>query len=291
MVLGESASRVMDHNDLKVADGNDFESEIAVGENVAPTVLPLEEQIENCGYHTSSNDENDYSDFEEECEEAEKSNGKEAESLQFEAGKLNRQTSKTANKPPRGKKRRKPANTRKNIRKVLKTHQLDPKTLEAQQEEQERLQRLELLRTQSEQASTAAPTPPDSDNVPPSAPVANPILILDDGDGNGCVCGDNKSDGSDDSSSDEDDSTVPNIILISSSDSEEEQKSNNDKETDSDSSENCANMISTANLKWDSGDVLVNVGHFPDEPEIFLPPQVGRVIKPHQVSFSAEKHL
>ena len=34
------------------------------------------------------------------------------------------------------------------------------------------------------------------------------------------------------------------------------------------------------------GRVLVNVGHPPDEPDIFLAPQLARTVKPHQVHTS-----
>lgn len=35
----------------------------------------------------------------------------------------------------------------------------------------------------------------------------------------------------------------------------------------------------------EEGRVLVNVGHPPEDPDIFLAPQIAKVIKPHQVSF------
>lgn len=34
----------------------------------------------------------------------------------------------------------------------------------------------------------------------------------------------------------------------------------------------------------EEGRVLVNVGHPPEDPDIFLAPQISKVIKPHQVS-------
>lgn len=36
----------------------------------------------------------------------------------------------------------------------------------------------------------------------------------------------------------------------------------------------------------EEGRILVNVGHPPEDPDIFLAPQIARVIKPHQVSFN-----
>ena len=39
------------------------------------------------------------------------------------------------------------------------------------------------------------------------------------------------------------------------------------------------------NLPDEEGRVLVNVGHPPEDPDIFLAPQIAKVIKPHQVCF------
>jgi RAD54-like protein 2 len=37
------------------------------------------------------------------------------------------------------------------------------------------------------------------------------------------------------------------------------------------------------NIPDEQGRVLVNVGHPAEEPELFLAPQIARIIKPHQV--------
>jgi len=184
-------------------------------------------------------------------------------------------TSLSSAQKKKGKKRRKPLNRRRNIRKVLKMHQLDPKTLDAQREEQERLQRLELQRSLSNQAATvsvAAQKSTIDDNL-----VGNrqAILILDDGD---------DSDNEFDHSSNDDiemgsaakPTHVESVILISSSESEDEKAA-------SDSSEDCTNLLSVANIKSENGNIVVNIGHMPDEPDIFLPPQIAKVIKPHQI--------
>jgi RAD54-like protein 2 len=39
----------------------------------------------------------------------------------------------------------------------------------------------------------------------------------------------------------------------------------------------------TLNIPDENGRVLVNVGHPGDELDVFLPPQIAKVIKPHQV--------
>lgn len=37
------------------------------------------------------------------------------------------------------------------------------------------------------------------------------------------------------------------------------------------------------NVPDDQGRVLINVGRPENEPDVFLPPQIARIIKPHQV--------
>ena len=37
------------------------------------------------------------------------------------------------------------------------------------------------------------------------------------------------------------------------------------------------------NVKDENGRVLVNTGHPADEPDIFLPRQIEKIIKPHQI--------
>ena len=175
----------------------------------------------------------------------------------------------------RGKKRRKPLNRRRNIRKVLKMHQLDPKTLEAQREEQERLKRLELQRSLSNQTATVSVAPQKSaidDNLVGSS---QPILILDDGDDSDNEFGHSSNDDIEVGNAAKP-NHVDSVILISSSESEDEKAA-------SDSSEDCTNLISVGNIKSESGNIMVNTGHMPDEPDIFLPPQIAKVIKPHQV--------
>lgn len=40
------------------------------------------------------------------------------------------------------------------------------------------------------------------------------------------------------------------------------------------------------NVPDDQGRVLINVGRPENEPDVFLAPQIARIIKPHQVCFS-----
>ena len=268
----------MDENVIDVNNGVYLENE----DMAAQSVQSGKQAEENYDDHNSSSEADDVSDDEEESVEDEGSTA----TIEGKEPLQENDSHTSSKKSVRGKKRRKPENRRKNIRKILKMHQLDPKTLEAQKEEQERLQRLELQRSLSDQIATEAATvsiAPKNNSLntsPTSSPSKQPILILDDGD---------DSDYSD-SSNDEVDihfpskpSQIENVILISSSDSEDETKPDEDEGAGSDSSEDCTNLISAANLKSHNGDVLINTGHMPDEPDIFLPPQIARVIKPHQV--------
>lgn len=210
--------------------------------------------------------------------------GNDTESTQVDVDTSQKHSMDAQTQNPRGKKRKKPANHRKNIRKVLKIHQLDPKFLEAQKEEKERLQRLELQRAISEQASLA-PAQPDNVEVEKPLGSKHPILIIDEVEDNDI--GESTCSMTDDlveSYVSSKPKNVENVILISSSDSEE---LSGDDAVDSDSSGDCTNLISATNLTSHSKGVLVNVGHFPDEPSICLPPQIARVIKPHQVGVVA----
>lgn len=47
--------------------------------------------------------------------------------------------------------------------------------------------------------------------------------------------------------------------------------------------ETCNHVNDALNQHDASGRVLVNIGHPPDELDIFLPPQVAAAVKPHQV--------
>lgn len=93
-----------------------------------------------------------------------------------------------------------------------------------------------------------------------------------------------------------------NIIDISSSssgnesDSEDSDKKDDDimvlsdegegeADTAEDPNNSGAHTNDCFNLPDEEGRVLVNVGHPPEDPDIFLAPQIAKVIKPHQVCF------
>lgn len=68
-------------------------------------------------------------------------------------------------------------------------------------------------------------------------------------------------------------------ILIS------EPSDNETEEEEEDPNNSGMHTNDTFNVPDDEGRVLVNLAHDPSEPDIFLAPQISRIIKPHQVSF------
>lgn len=72
-------------------------------------------------------------------------------------------------------------------------------------------------------------------------------------------------------------SSDDDCILISGDEEEEEEIG------DEDSNNSGMHTNDAYNLPDESGRVLVNVGHPDNEPDVFLAPQIARVIKPHQI--------
>ena len=189
---------------------------------------------------------------------------------------------KTKSKKPGKKRKRVESNKRRNIRKVLRIDQLDPRTLEAQKEEQERLQRLELQRSLSfKKPSTSV----CADNFTPNNDTtdlieANGAILIEDD----VEYVDDYDDDSDDDNESQQNRTE-HVILISSSDSEADNELSDDDEG-MDSADEDVNLRALSNFKSENGQVLVNPSHLPEEPDIFLPGQVAKTIKPHQVRFA-----
>lgn len=72
-------------------------------------------------------------------------------------------------------------------------------------------------------------------------------------------------------------SSDDDCILISGDEEEEEDIA------DDDSNNSGMHTNDAYNLPDESGRVLINVGHPDNEPDVFLAPQIARVIKPHQI--------
>lgn len=72
-------------------------------------------------------------------------------------------------------------------------------------------------------------------------------------------------------------SSDDDCILISGDEEEEEEIA------DDDSHNSGMHTNDAYNLPDESGRVLINVGHPNNEPDVFLAPQIARIIKPHQI--------
>ncbi|KAL3187722.1 hypothetical protein MRX96_024748 [Rhipicephalus microplus] len=174
---------------------------------------------------------------------------------------------------------------RKNIRDIKNESDLDEVTLNAQKEEQERMKRLQEARLRALQSQGIATGP-----APPSA--IAPIAL------------ESSSSSSDDSSSESEDEALPtvvprrtggDVIDISSSDEakipEEEDDdvvmvvSDGDDADDEkgDDLNDGAHINDAVNQPDSMGRVLVNVGHPPEDSDVFLAPQLAPIVKPHQI--------
>ncbi|GAB0087485.1 uncharacterized protein DMENIID0001_017940 [Sergentomyia squamirostris] len=74
----------------------------------------------------------------------------------------------------------------------------------------------------------------------------------------------------------EDSSSEDDCIVLSDDDDEEE-------ETDEDPHNSGLHVKDAYNIPDDQGRVIINIGHPENEPDVFVAPQVARVIKPHQI--------
>ena len=227
----------------------------------------------------------------------------EEDDAEFDASK---EAGKSNGKVSAKRKRKQPDPTkRKQIRRILRDDELTEVTISAQKEERERLRRLELQRSLA--AAAASSSVPQSvskvveNSIPlsgsskPSSPLSvdtrekkqdQQVIVIDsDDEGNTSssftssvnCCHPQAVDG--------------NFIEIISSDSEVEIDESDDDSDDSGSHtrrdldyENSGLHVDDSLNQADSqGRVVVNVNHPADEEDIFLAPQVAKVIKPHQV--------
>ncbi|XP_030632729.1 helicase ARIP4 [Chanos chanos] len=193
----------------------------------------------------------------------------------------------TASKGSKKKRSSKPAHMRRNIRKLLKEHQLEAGTKAAQQEELERRRRLEQQRKDFPLA------------VPPDPPVCEEASWLGEGSQvlkstarQEVICLD--------SSGDEEDSKEPalpqkpfhrdDVIELSSGDEDALQISSESANEDEDRSatpgteeSSGAHVNDALNQPDAQGRVLVNINHPAEESDLFLAPQLARAVKPHQI--------
>lgn len=222
--------------------------------------------------------------------------------------------SKSNGEVPAKRKRKKiDPSKRKRIRRILREDELTNVTISAQKEERERLRRLELQKSLATAASSLLPSSKVVENLrsespvstsKPSSPVAvdvrekkdgEPHIIVIDSDDeddvesqgstvNYCQCDSQKSA----------ENVNGNLIEIISSDSEVEVDDSGDDDNDDgnggaykhseiDYDNSGLHTDDSANQVDPQGRVLVNVNHPLDEEDIFLAPQIAKVIKAHQV--------
>ncbi|XP_056130107.1 helicase ARIP4 [Lampris incognitus] len=163
----------------------------------------------------------------------------------------------------------KPAHMRKNIRKLLKEHQLEAGTKAAQQEELERRKRLEQQR---------------KDFPTPALPVTESHLGKQD-----VICLD--SSGEDD---EKEEANLPvrairdDVIELSSGDEDALQISSESADEDAEGTAGTeessgAHINDALNQRDAQGRVLVNINHPAEEEDLYLAPQLARAVKPHQI--------
>ena len=229
------------------------------------------------------------------------------------------ETSKNNGEVAKRKRKKIDPSKRKRIRRILREDELTDVTISAQKEERERLRRLELQKSLATAASNSLPSSKVVENLrsespistsKPSSPVAvdvrekkdgEPHIIVIDSDEEGdsesqcstvnyCQCDSQRST----------ENLNGDLIEIISSDSEVEVDDSGDDDDDDDNDNEIGGLNAckhndvdydnsglhandSANQVDPQGRVLVNVNHPLDEKDIFLAPQIAKVIKAHQV--------
>ncbi|KAJ8360975.1 hypothetical protein SKAU_G00175000 [Synaphobranchus kaupii] len=174
----------------------------------------------------------------------------------------------------------KPSHLRRNIRKLLKEHQLEAVTQVAQQEELERRKRLEQQRKDF-------PAPPLPE-CPPGEVVVRAGSVSQAQVGRGeVICLD--------SSGSEDDAHSPpppqqsseDVIELSSGEDDalriSSESANEEEDTPGAEESGGAHINDDLNQPDALGRVLVNINHPANEKDLFLSPQLARAVKPHQI--------
>ncbi|KAJ8259922.1 hypothetical protein GJAV_G00175010 [Gymnothorax javanicus] len=174
----------------------------------------------------------------------------------------------------------KPSHLRRNIRKLLKEHQLEAVTQAAQQEELERRKRLEQQR--KEFPALPVPERPAGELVVHAGSVSQALLRRGE-----VICLD--------SSGSEDDAPEPpppqksveDVIELSSGEEDSQRISNESANEEEDTSgaeeRGGAHVNDKLNQPDALGRVLVNINHPANEKDLFLSPQLARAAKPHQI--------
>ncbi|XP_041711992.2 helicase ARIP4 isoform X1 [Coregonus clupeaformis] len=178
----------------------------------------------------------------------------------------------------------KPAHMRRNIRKLLREHQLEVVTKAAKQEELERLRRLEQQRKEGHFPVPLLPeyTPGDlSQSVSASVAKQDHVICLDTSNSSTNIR-------EDDSKALVPEAHAPKEDVIELSSGEEDAlqirgKSTNEEEEERSEEASGAHVNDAVNQPDALGRVLVNLNHPAEEADLFLSPQLARAVKPHQI--------
>ncbi|OCT83249.1 helicase ARIP4 [Xenopus laevis] len=182
------------------------------------------------------------------------------------------------------KRAQKPANLRRNIRKLLREDQLESVTKTAQQEELERRKRLEQQRKDYPLPLTLPTVSLDflQEEIELRAADVSQLVKSQE-----IICLDSSSGDSDDEEKVKAHGIKDEIIELSSGDEDTLQVPDADSTNEADediSTENSGSHVNDAINQADAlGHVLVNINHPPNEKDIFLAPQLARAVKPHQI--------
>ncbi|KAM9475031.1 helicase ARIP4-like [Clarias gariepinus] len=165
----------------------------------------------------------------------------------------------------------KPAHMRRNIRKLLKEHHLDAVTKVAQLEESERLKRLDQQRINL----TVAP------ELVYTHTLGDLCVSVTYGSKESAACVQT-------SNSSNANSTRPSVLQTTARKRDQSSVENSSclisKSTSEDDGEcSCVHLNSAVNQPNVQDRVLINVNHPEDDSDIYLTPQLARIVKPHQI--------
>ncbi|GAB1600203.1 helicase ARIP4-like [Argonauta hians] len=284
---GDSSSS--DDDEEKNDDDNDDDDHVDKNDGA---------EEEDSGCHSVGKKNNDEEETEKDTEKGkskEKSTRKsrkkkKSDSLEDEKPKGSRKRKLTQK---RQRKKEKEKTKRRNIRSILRDDQLEAETLAAQNEEMERQWRLQELKKQMQMqqkvikleekdsqlksllqgdcSSAAFYLGTDQLDTEDTSKqfIKDDVILLDSGD-------ENKKKGLTDiiELSDDDD-----VVMIKSDEEPEEEEEEEEEDMD-----NVGTHINDdVNQPDETGNVLINIGHPEGDPDVFLPPHIAAVIKPHQI--------
>ncbi|KAG8436161.1 hypothetical protein GDO86_007313 [Hymenochirus boettgeri] len=184
------------------------------------------------------------------------------------------------------KRSQKPANFRRNIRKLLRDDQLESVTKTAQQEELERRKRLEQQRKDYPVIASLPSVPIDflPEEIQLSTGDVSQLVTSQE-----IICLDSSSGDSDDDETNKKLLCMKDEIIELSSGEEEDFQIPEDVISSNEiaegiNTENSGSHVNDAlNQPNAFGQVLVNINHPPNEKDVFLVPQLARAVKPHQI--------